>query len=365
MAVRAEIRVQQTPAELDGLEQGWAALEQPARDPLLSLAWFRAAATALHACERLCVVTSRRDGRLSGIAPLVDSRRNGARHLEFIGSNGLYEPSSLIAEDSEALTSLCDAIVGQRLPTALLRFPAGSGIFVAMRAAARGRGYVLHVASPPCLQADLRPGWQAYLATRDRKVLSEVARKRRRLDASEGATFEMLSPGPNEVEAVIAEAVDVEADGWKSRAGSAMRHNSRIHDFIRTLAISFSARRALRVAFLRSSGVAIAMRIMLEWDGRLWAMKTGYRESQRRWSPGMLLTHDTLEEACRRGLHGFEFLGSGDPLQPAWATGRRALQSCIFYPYSLRGAWTLAVDAASQFKRRRRQLRRSVRENKR
>ena len=110
---------------------------------------------------------------------------------------------------------------------------------------------------------------------------------------------------------------------------------------------------------------SIAMRIMLEWDRRLWAMKTGYRESERRWSPGLLLTHDTLEEACRRGLQAFEFLGSGDRLQPAWTTGTRALQSCVFYPYSLRGAWTLALDAASQFKRRRRRFRRSAKENER
>ena len=365
MAVHVAISVQQTPAELDALEPEWAAFEQSARDPLLSLDWFRAAAAALHSDERLCVVTVRCDGRLAGIAPLVDSRRDGARHLEFVGSNGLYEPSSLISANDEALASLCRAIVAERLPAALLRFPAGSGIGAAMHAAAHGRGYVMDVASPPCAHADLRSGWDAYCATRDRKVLDEVTRKRRRLDKSAGVAFEMLSPGPGEVEATIDEAVDVEADGWKSRAGSAMRHNPRIHDFIRTLGRRFAARGGLRISFLRSRGVAIAMRIMLEWDGRLWAMKTGYRESQRRWSPGMLLTHDTLEEACRRRLQGFEFLGSGDPLQPAWATGTRALQSCVFYPYSLRGAWTLMVDATSQFKRRRRRLRRSAQENKR
>jgi len=365
MSGKVDVRLLRTLAEFDGLGSEWAAMEQPGRDPLLLPDWFRAAATALHAGETLSVAELRRDGRLAGIAPLVVSRRGGTRHLEFIGSNGLYEPSSLIVEDGEALAALCEAIVGQHLPAALLRFPAGSGIAAAFRASARGRGYLMDVASPPCAQADLRPGWQAYLATRDRRMLEEVARKRRRLNAAEGVAFEMLSPRPGEVEAAIDEAVDVEADGWKSRAGSAMRHNARIQDFIRTLARAFSARSALRIAFLRSRGVAIAMRIMLEWDGRLWAMKTGYRESQRRWSPGMLLTHDVLEEACRRGLDGFEFLGSGDPLQPAWATGKRTLQSCIFYPYSLLGAWTLAVDAASQFKRRRRRLRRSARENKR
>ena len=365
MTVQVELRVHRTAAELDALEPDWAALEPPARDPLLSLAWFRAAAGALHAGESLCTLTLHRDGRLAGVAPLVESRRDGARHLEFIGSNGLYEPSSLIAADSEALSRLCHAIVDRRLPAALLRFPGESGIAAALHAAARGRGRVLDVASPPCAYADLLPGWPAYLATRDSKLLHEVARKRRRLAAKQGLGFEMLSPRPDEVETVIDEAVDVEADGWKSRAGSAMRHNPRIRDFIRTLATSFAARGALRVAFLRSGGRAIAMRIMLEWDRRLWAMKTGYRESERRWSPGMLLTHDTLEEAGRRGLRGFEFLGSGDRLQPAWTTGTRALQSCVYYPYSLRGAWTFAVDAASQFRRRRRRFRRSAQENKR
>lgn len=364
MAARAETRVLRTASGLDDLEAEWADFPQAAHDPLLTPAWFRAAASALHAGAALCLVTVRRDGRLAGIAPLVDARRAGARHLEFIGSNGLYEPSSLIAADAEARAGLCDAIVGTRLPAALLRFPAASGIAAAMRKAARGRGYLVDVASPPCAVADLAAGWQAYRATRDRAMLHEVARKRRRLEAGPGLSFEMLSPSPDRVAQVLEEAVDVESDGWKGRAGSAMRLNPRIHAFILALAQAFAARDALRVAFLRSGGRAIAMRIMLEWDRRLWAMKTGYRESERRWSPGLLLTHDTLEEACRRGLRAFEFLGSGDRLQPAWTTGTRALQSCIFYPYSLRGAWTFALDGASQFWRRRRRRRRSVQENK-
>lgn len=365
MAEAGAVRLLRTLGEVEELEPEWNSLEQAVRDPLLTPAWMRAAAMTLHGGERLCVATVRRDGRLAGVAPLVESRRDGARHLEFIGSNGLYEPSALVVADEDALAPLCEAIVRQRLPVALLRFPADSGLAAVFRRAARGRGHVMDVASPPCVQADLSAGWQAYLATREARVIDEVTRKRRRLDATEGVAFEMLAPGPGEFESVIEEAVDVEADGWKSRAGSAMRHNPRIHEFIRTLAAIFSGRGALRVAFLRSRGVAIAMRIMLEWDGRLWAMKTGYRESQRRWSPGMLLTHDTLEEACRRGLRGFEFLGSGDALQPAWATGTRGLRSCVFYPYSLRGAWTFALDAASQYKRQRRRQRRSVQENRR
>lgn len=349
---------------LEALAPEWHELPGPGIDPLLSHAWFAAAAAALHSDDRLCVLTLRREGRLAAVAPLVEVTRGGARHLEFIGSRGLYEPSGLLHRDAETLRELCVAVIGLRLPAALLRMTASGPGQNALRAASRRRALLVPVASPPCILADLRPGWQAYLATRDRHVLSEIARRKRRLAALGAVEFEMRAPAAASADAAIAEAVDVEADGWKGRSRSAMRHNSRIHAFVRDVAGRFAAQGALRVAFLRCAGVAVAMRIMIEWNDRLWAVKTGYRESARRYSPGMLITHDVLELACSRGLAAFEFLGSGDALQPAWGTGTRSLQSAVCYPYSLRGAWTLVVDAVSSMARRRQQDRRSAREQR-
>jgi len=350
----SDIAVLRDPDAFEALGEEWPALPGSIVAPLLSHAWFAAAAGALHAADRLCVVTLRRDGRLAAVAPLVEVVRNGARHLEFIGSKGLYEPSGLVYRDADALRELCEAMVALRLPAALLRLAATEPELPALRAATRGRAYAMPVSSPPSIAADLRAGWQAYLSSRDRHVLSEIARRRRRLAALGAVEFEMRAPDPAAAGAAIEEAVDVEADGWKGRAGSAMRHNPRIHAFVRALAQRFAAQGALRVAFLRCASVTIAMRIMIEWDSCLWAVKTGYRESARRCSPGMLITHDVLEHACSRSLAGFEFLGSGDSMQPAWGNRTRRLQSLVFYPYSLRGMWSLAVDAATSLQRRRR-----------
>lgn len=352
-----------TAASFDALAREWAAFGQARANPLLSHAWFAAAAGTLHADDRLAVISIRRNGRLAGAAPLAEVVREGARHLEFVGSHGLYEPAGFLFEDDDALRALCDAIVAQRSPAALLRLPAAGPEIRVMRSAVRRRGLLLAVASPPCIQVDLADGWQAYRASRSRGLLAEVSRKKRQLAAAGGAEFQWLAPGVDQVSGVIDEAADVEADGWKGRSGSAMRRNPRIFGFVRELAMRLAADGTLRVAFLRSSGIAIAMRIMIEWNERLWAIKTGFRESARRASPGMLLTHDVLEHAGGRGLSGVEFLGSGDPLQPAWGTGTRSLQSCILYPYSLRGAWTLAVDAASSLRRRRKRPGRTPREN--
>lgn len=352
-AVTVEADLLRSMDGFEALAPEWSGFEAARQHPLLSHGWFAAAAESLHAGDRLCVIAIRRDGRLAAAAPLAEVVREGRLSLEFIGSHALYEPAGFLYADREALDRLCKAIIRLRRPVALLRLPATGRDVRSLAAAARWRGLRLAVASPPCVRVDLNAGWDAYLATRAPGAIAGIERKRRRLAAAGSVQFQMLAPDPGSALAALDEAVDVEADGWKGRAGSAMRLNPPILAFVRALATRFAAAGSLRIAFLRSGDTAIATCIMLEWNGRLWEIKKGYRESAGRYSPGAILLHDVLREACRRGLDGYEFLGSGDALQPAWGNGSRDLQSLLFYPYSLRGAWTLAADVAGRFLRRR------------
>jgi CelD/BcsL family acetyltransferase involved in cellulose biosynthesis len=242
---------------------------------------------------------------------------------------------------------LCDTIVGLRLPVALLRIEQDGAAASSFAAACHGRGRLFVVPSPPTLQVDLRGGWQAYLETRSAKLRSDIRRKIRRLETTGKVQIEFLRPTPIELDRVLEEAIDVEADGWKGRAGSALRYNSPIRRFVSSLASQFAAIGQLRVNFLRIDGSAIAMCIDLEHSGRLWSIKRGYREAFCHSSPGKILLYETLRNGCERNLSGYEFLGSGDPMQPEWATGERRLQSLVFYPYSFQGALAFAGDIAS------------------
>lgn len=329
----------------DLLASEWALFPEARDNPLLDPLWFRAAQSAVAGAVR--IFTVRRDGQLVALAPLAEESRLGTRRLGFIGASLLYHPGGLIASDTPALESLCESIVALRLPVALLRIEQQGAAVRAFTAACRGHGRLFVVPSPPTLQVDLRGGWDAYLATRSAKLLADVRRKIRRLESTGKVELEFLRPTPEGLDRVLEEAMDVEADGWKGEKGSALRHNTPIRRFVCALASLFAATGHLRVNFLRVNGTAVAMCIVIEHGGRLWGVKRGYRESSGPFSPGKILLHETLRNICERGLDGYEFLGSGDPMQPAWATGERPLQSLVYYPYSFQGVLAFAGDVAS------------------
>jgi len=338
------LEIIRTPESLESLAQDWSALAQAQRDPQLSHAWFSSAAAALHAMRPLRVITLRRGARLVAVAPLVEFRRNGVSRLAIIGNTALYEPSNLLAEDPAALARLCSAIVAEGWPCALMRLPGDGVVSAALAAASRGRGRMLTIGSPCTLRVDLRQGWENYLATRKGEIQTGHARRRRKLEALGLVTFDARNPAPGEVNDILEEAFDVEADSWKGDARKAMRYNLPVQRFVRELSGRYAVAGNLRVSFLRAGGRAVAVNIDVEHDVCLWGIKTGYRAIARRGSPGMLLMRETLHDACKRALRGYEFLGCGDQSQSAWATSSRELQTLLYYPYTPRGIFALTMD---------------------
>jgi CelD/BcsL family acetyltransferase involved in cellulose biosynthesis len=345
--------VQRSPEAFESLRPDWSNLDQASADPLLSFRWF-SAASRMTADPGLHVVTVHRDGALAAVAPLAATAGRRIRRLELIGSRALYEPGGLLAQDESAMAALCQAIVDLRLPTALMRLERDGPAARALAACCRRRGILLKVSSPPTLYVDLQSGWDQYLATRPARVLADHRRKVRRLQAAGRIRFHSIKADPAKLPELLDEAFDVEADGWKGKTGSAMRFNDPIRRFVSCLADEFARTSQLQIDFLRVNDTAIAMDILLEHDGKLWEIKKGYREGAQQYSPGMLLLHETLRDLCNRGLKGYEFLGSGDRLQADWATGRRELQTLVYYPYDLGGARALIADVLGRWRRRRR-----------
>ncbi len=351
-AAPAAVQILSTPGELQQSAADWDSLPQAIRDPLLGHRWFSAAAAHLHAPGELHVVTVRRRSQLVAIAPLVRTRRSGVTRLEFIGSRVLQEPCDLLALDPVAHTQLCTALVAAGHPLMLQRVPAESGIDAALRTVAAGRGRVLVAASAPVRCVEMAGNWDAYLAGRSPGLAAGLRRKRRRLERLGPVILDALRPAPSELRSVLDEAFDVEADGWKGASGSALRNNDRLRRFVIDVAERFAIGGDLRVNFLRAGDRAVAMGILIEFNQRLWEIKIGYRQLATSASPGRLLLSETLREACGRGLHGYEFLGSGDRQQLDWANAGRSLHTVVYYPYTASGLWAFAADLFSRLMRR-------------
>ena len=63
-----------------------------------------------------------------------------------------------------------------------------------------------------------------------------------------------------------------------------------------------------------------AVRMAVEVENTLWELKIGYDEQFAKWSPGVVLTHETIRHAFEHGLSGLEFLGRAEVLAEALAS---------------------------------------------
>jgi CelD/BcsL family acetyltransferase involved in cellulose biosynthesis len=331
-----EIKVITEIQEFDELAAHWHALGEQRWGPLTSHEWFAAAARHLCASSALHVVTVWRGGTLAAVAPLVRSRHRGFMCLELIGQRALYEPTSLPAVDQVALAALCSAIVDQQLPTVLQRLDVTDPCLSPLEAAASGRGLLRVTARPPTHYVDAS-------AHKTHADTSGERRKRKKLEAQGFSTI-IESPAVAELPSLLAAFFEVEASGWKGRRGSAVLARRGLRSFFTEVAERFARRNALVVARLSGPERNIAVRLCLEQDRRLWELKIGYDEAWAKYSPGTLLTTDTVNYAVDVRNCNYEFLGVAEDWQKPWATHVRQHCAAVFYPKSVVGMTVRALD---------------------
>lgn len=274
----------------------------------------------------------------AALAALV--RRGGM--LELAGGRELGEPADLLHLHPEGLADLVDGIVAGGRPLALERIPAGSPTIPALREALGPRGSVRlsEAAGHPAIALDERwtePG--GGLSSSRRSSLRRAQRKAEGLGEIE---VELLTPGPDEVEALLDEAFAVESRSWKGEAGTAVAFVPAQNDFFRRYAAELAARGSLRLDLLRIDGRAVAMQYGMRWNNRHWLIKIGFDEAFKAGSPGQILLSESVAAAARDGLASYELLGSRDPWTDVWTKDVNACVGVLAVPRSLRGAIGMA-----------------------
>lgn len=270
-----------------------------------------------------------------------------------VGAHEVCEPDDALYRDSEGARRLAEAVIRDGRALEVDRIPAGSKLIPALREALRGKGWIsVRPARPtPTLKLDER--WKDPASCFNSGRRSDFRRAARRAAEQGEVTFELLSPGPAEFDALFDEAVEVEARSWKREAGTAIAVDGAKQDCFRRYFRSACERGTFRIAFMRIDGVAVAMQMALEWQGRYWLFKIGFDEAYERCSPGTLLMLHTIGWAARRELRAYELLGHLEPWIAQFWT--REQHECVWiraYPFNARGAAAFAADAAASLRRR-------------
>lgn len=323
----------------------WAGLDAIDPTPMKHFIWNEACFATMYRNRKAVLLTT--DG---GIAAFV--RKGAVPTLFLAGAEELAEPAEAAYADAGAAERLADAILDHRLPVKLGQPPAGtifSEIFVAK---AKRRGLLVTAPTEGSPYIELDESWKDALARFNSRRRADFRRMRRRAEEDGEVTFEFHEPGPDEAEALLEQAIEVEAKSWKSRTRTAIADNKVQLDFFRRYARLAAQEGIFRIAFMKIGTEIAAAQICAECDGSFWLFKIGYDERFARCSPGQLLMLESIQRAATLGLKRYEFLGKAAGWTAFWTSSERRRMKLNYYPWNLLGAAALAKDAAAMGRKR-------------
>jgi CelD/BcsL family acetyltransferase involved in cellulose biosynthesis len=202
--------------------------------------------------------------------------------------------------------------------------------------------HLVHAAEAAGLQVGVAPGprspylslpssVEAFERDRSKNVRSSLRRRRRRLLEQGPVTLERVCTADAGLPRRLMEAFQLEANGWKGRAGTAILQDGRTHGFYAGLALQAADRGQLWLSILRSKEQAIAFDLGLKDGARYLSFKHGYAEAFGEYSPGQLITWDLLRDCIDRGISEFDFMGEDAECKRAWTSTVRPHSWCFVF----------------------------------
>lgn len=131
--------------------------------------------------------------------------------------------------------------------------------------------------------------------------------------------------------ALLAEALELEAAGWKGREGSPIAAQPETKAFYETLADLGSRNNEMVLHSLRLDGKMIAFELATRSCGRMDVLKIGYDETHAKHSPGNVLRWHVIESEAAKGEIASYHFGRPSPWKTRWATQIADLASVRIY----------------------------------
>jgi CelD/BcsL family acetyltransferase involved in cellulose biosynthesis len=295
-----------------------------ALSPLLAEAWDRLAdeasepnpfaerwclQSALHLLDperhaRLVLVRDGSDGPVIGVMPLAPAARYGRvplRHVHGWAHPNHFHGAPLVRAGFERLfwsilLGWCDAAPWARTLVHVPRLTEDGPLYRALVDVVRVRGAeaeVVHREERALLESDLNPDayWDAAVRGKKRK---ELRRQANRLAEQGVMTFRRWQAG-EPLDPWIEAFLDLEARGWKGRAGSALASHSDTAAWFRAIVTGAAEAGKLDMRALDLDDRPLAMLVNFLCPPGGFSFKTAFDEDYARFSPGVLLQQANLD----------------------------------------------------------------------
>ena len=327
------------------LADNWDTLAAHAETPLARHIWYSVVLATLrpHLFE-LSVVLVWDGDVLAAAAPLIlDKSHSPARLIPIDGFVG--EPFRLLFRDPEGLEVLAHACAGLRRPILFRRLECDATDLALLSSALRTKAAVYCKPRHASVTVRLQNDFESFEASMSTSRRSTIRRKwRAAMRDHNEVRAEFVRPEPGDVVEQLARFEAIEGSGWKQRSGTALTADPLMGDLVSRLAGVFAQKGLLVLAYLKIGGRDAACRLILQQQSGWFEIKIGFDEEFARFSPGVLLMHETLREACRTGIGSYAFLGLREGWQDHWPHEARDDYRVASYPLRLSGALALADD---------------------
>lgn len=302
------------------LADAWEALLPSDARPFDLHAWYMSWWSAFGGSDQLAVCTAWRGNELTAACPLSLIGRRSLRALANL-QTPVFRP---LARDATAMRRLAEALTANGTATLdLWGLPVGDPSVAAVEEAA-GRAAMLrlredlHTSPIVATEGD----FNAWRAASKPRWGAPLERFRRKMTREHEASFAIVEP-PGDLDAELDGGFEVEASGWKGRAGTAIASSAETELFYRDVARAFAARGELRLSRVVLDGATAAFDLCLLHDRRLYLLKTGYDEGFRRLAPGLVMRLSVIERCFELGYEAHELLGEDSEWKLKFATTER------------------------------------------
>lgn len=307
-AAALAVRIVDPLALSDQLAAAWDGLADEASEPNpFAERW--CLQPALHLLDprreaRLVMVMGDRDGPLIGVMPLASALKYGPlplRHVAGWTHPNHFHGAPLVRAGMEhlfwsILLGWCDAASWAHTLVHVPRLTEDAPLHRALADVSQGRGAaaeIVHREERALLESDLSPTayWDGAVRAKKRK---ELRRQASRL-AEEGRVSFRRWTGEEPIEQWIGAFLDLEARGWKGRAGSALASHGDTEAWFRAIVTAAAAAGRLDMRALVLNDRPLAMLVNFLSVPGAFSFKTAFDEDYARFSPGVLLQQANLD----------------------------------------------------------------------
>jgi CelD/BcsL family acetyltransferase involved in cellulose biosynthesis len=299
--------------------QDWNRLAAGAESPFLSREWLCAWWSAFGGGSPNWLLVTGDDGALRAGALL--QRRRGRLAAAANVHSGDWDG---VARDAEAQAELWDAVAGLRTSrVALDAMPEHAGGADIATSALERAGYrVFRLARPASPYLALPPSWDELVGSVSKGLRSQLGRRRRNLERRGELTFR-TEVGDGAVGEQLERFLQLEAAGWKGRAGTSILSDASTQRLYREFATGAAAQGWFRLHLLELDGVLIAADYGCAFAGAGFLIKTTFDEAYADYSPGLVLRGEVLKACIEENLRSYDFLGGPDPYKLRWTSDVR------------------------------------------